>query len=189
MTSITEPSICIPRLSITITKQYIKKIFEEIFGNNSIERIDLVKKTYSNNNVYYTTFIHFNYWNDTNNVQAIRNRIINNQTIKIVYHEPWFWKCSISKAIKPIIYTSYDEKRIVKRYDTTNNVIANEPYNEVLNEIKDILNNKRDMSPLPIRHSYTVPQDAPLIIRQTEPHYHNVIPTITRQFAFNYTNE
>ena len=103
MSSLTEPSICIPRVSINITKQYIKKIFEEIFGINSIERIDLVKKTYSNNNVYYTIFIHFNYWNDSNNVQAIRNRIINNQTFKIVYHEPWFWKCSISKAIKPVI--------------------------------------------------------------------------------------
>ena len=185
MSSITEPSICIPRVSINITKQYIKKIFEEIFGINSIERIDLVKKTYSNNNIYYTTFIHFNYWNDSNNVQAIRNRIINNQTFKIVYHEPWFWKCSISKAIKPVIYTSHDEKSIVKRYDNT---IANEPYNEVLHEINHILNNKRSMSPIPIRRSYTFNQDAPSIVRQSGYHYHNDPPYLTRQNAFNSAN-
>jgi 2-hydroxy-3-keto-5-methylthiopentenyl-1-phosphate phosphatase len=71
MPSITEPSICIPRVSSNITKPYIKNIFEQIFGNNSIERIDLVKKTYSNNKIYYTAFIHFNYWNDSSNVQVV----------------------------------------------------------------------------------------------------------------------
>lgn len=138
MHSITEPSICIPRVSTHITKPYIKNIFEQIFGNNSIERIDLVKKTYSNNKLYYTAFIHFNYWNDSSNVQAIRNRIMNNQTFKIVYSEAWFWKCSISKAIKPIIYREYNDRRIVKRYENTNNV--NDAYTEVFEEINNILN-------------------------------------------------
>ncbi len=133
MHSITEPSICIPRVSSNITKSYIKNIFEQIFGLNSIERIDLVKKTYSNNKLYYTAFIHFNYWNNSSNVQAIRNRIMNNQSFKIVYSEPWFWKCSISKAIKPLIYTQYNDRRIVKRYENTN--IVTDPYSEFFEEI------------------------------------------------------
>ena len=137
MPSIIEPSVCIPRVSTRITKPYIKNIFEQIFGNNSIERIDLVKKTYSNNKIYYTAFIHFNYWNESSNVQAIRNRIMNNQTFKIVYSEPWFWKCSISKAIKPDIYTPYSDRRIVKRYDTNNNFV-NDAYSEVIEEINNI---------------------------------------------------
>lgn len=149
MSLITEPSICIPRVSNNITKSYIKNIFEQIFGNNSIERIDLVKKTYSNNKYYHTAFIHFNYWNDTSNVQAIRNRIINNQTFKIVYNEPWFWKCSISKAIKPIIYTSYNDEKIVKRYENTN--VVNNHYNEVIQEINNILNDQINIVPPPIR--------------------------------------
>jgi hypothetical protein len=135
MPSITEPSICIPRVSSNITKSYIKNIFEQIFGNNSIERIDLVKKTYSNNKIYHTAFIHFNYWNDSSNVQAIRNRIMNNQSFKIVYSEPWFWKCSISKAIKPLIYTQYNDRRIVKRYENTN--IVTDPYSEFFEEINN----------------------------------------------------
>ena len=150
MPSITEPSICIPRVSSNITKPYIKNIFEQIFGNNSIERIDLVKKTYSNNKIYYTAFIHFNYWNDSSNVQAIRNRIMNNQTFKIVYSEPWFWKCSISKAVKPVIYTPYSDKRIIKRYDTNNNFV-NDAYTEVFEEINNILNEQINVSPPPIR--------------------------------------
>ena len=145
MPSITEPSICIPRVSSNITKSYIKNIFEQIFGNNSIERIDLVKKTYSNNKLYYTAFIHFNYWNDSSNVQAIRNRIMNNQTFKIVYNEPWFWKCSISKAIKPVIYTQYNDRRIVKRYKNTN--IIDDAYNEVIQEIHNILNEQINVLP------------------------------------------
>jgi len=141
MPSTTEPSICIPRVSSNITKTYIKNIFEQIFGNNSIERIDLVKKTYSNYKLYYTAFIHFNYWNDSLNVLSIRNRILNNQTFKIVYNEPWFWKCSISKSIKPLIYKDYNNKRIVKRYDTNNDYL-NDPYNEVFQEINNIIINK-----------------------------------------------
>ena len=150
MPSIREPSICIPRVSIHITKPYIKNIFEQIFGNNSIERIDLVKKTYSNNKIYYTAFIHFNYWNDSSNVQAIRNRIMNNQTFKIVYSEPWFWKCSISKAVKPLIYRPYSDRRIVKRYDTNNNFV-NDAYNEVFEEINNILNEEICLCPPRIR--------------------------------------
>lgn len=145
MPSITEPSICIPRVSTHITKPYIKNIFEQIFGNNSIERIDLVKKTYSNNKLYYTAFIHFNYWNDSSNVQAIRNRIMNNLSFKIVYSEPWFWKCSISKAIKPLIYRQYNDRRIVRRYDSHN--FANDAYTEVVEEINNILND--DICPAP----------------------------------------
>jgi hypothetical protein len=174
MPSITEPSICIPRVSSNITKPYIKNIFEQIFGNNSIERIDLVKKTYSNNKIYYTAFIHFNYWNDSSNVQAIRNRIMNNQTFKIVYSEPWFWKCSISKAVKPVIYTPYSDRRIVKRYDTNNNFV-NDAYTEVFEEINNILNQQINVSPLPIR-------------RQLAMNHQLTPPPLTRQNPINAPN-
>ena len=173
MPSITEPSICIPRLSTDITKPYIKNIFEQIFGNNSIERIDLVKKTYSSTKIYYTAFIHFNYWNDTSNVQAIRNRIMNNQTFKIVYSEPWFWKCSISKAIKPLIYTQYNDTRIIKRYQNTN--IDNDPYNEVVEEINNIIN----------EHITNIPHnnnDNSSLLDNFNP------PSITRQYPINCPN-
>lgn len=174
MPSITEPSICIPRVSSNITKPYIQNIFEQIFGNNSIERIDLVKKIYSNNKIYYTAFIHFNYWNDSSNVQAIRNRIMNNQTFKIVYSEPWFWKCSISKAVKPVIYTPYSDRRIVKRYDTNNNFV-NDAYTEVFEEINNILNQQISVSPHPLT---------------CEPEMDNLLvpPPITRQIPINAPN-
>lgn len=178
MPSITEPSICIPRVSSNITKPYIKNIFEQIFGNNSIERIDLVKKTYSNNKIYYTAFIHFNYWNNSSNVQAIRNRIMNNQSFKIVYSEPWFWKCSISKAIKPVIYTQYNDRRIVKRYENTN--IVNDAYTEVFEEINNILN--QDICPSPPRLR------PPPLTRQPAMDHRFTPPLLRRQYPINTPN-
>ena len=186
MPSIIEPSICIPRVSTRITKPYIKNIFEQIFGNNSIERIDLVKKTYSNNKIYYTAFIHFNYWDDSSNVQAIRNRIMNNQTFKIVYSEPWFWKCSISKAIKPDIYTPYSDRRIVKRYNTNNNFV-NDAYTEVIEEINNILNEEFCNSPPRIRRypafdNNTVPHPIP---RHPTMNHNLRPPPLRRQYPIN----
>ena len=178
MPSITEPSICIPRVSSNITKSYIKNIFEQIFGNNSIERIDLVKKTYSNNKLYYTAFIHFNYWNDSSNVQAIRNRIMNNQSFKIVYSEPWFWKCSISKAIKPLIYTQYNDRRIVRRYYSDN--FANDAYTEVVEEINNILND--DICPAPPRLR------PPPLRRQPAMGDRFTPPLLRRQYPINAPN-
>ena len=175
MTSITEPSICIPRVSSNTTKRYIKTIFEQIFGINSIERIDLVKKTYSNYKSYYTAFVHFNYWNDSSNVQAIRNRIMNNQTFKIVYNEPWFWKCSTSRSIKPEFYTPYAQTKIIKRYDTNNNYL-NDAYTEVFEEINNILNEKVNHTPPPVR-----PNNSMDDIQLTP-------PPITRQYPINSPN-
>jgi len=166
MSSTGEPSICIPRISITTSKDYIKRIFEQIFGYNSIERIDLVKKTYSNNKNYYTAFIHFNYWNDSSNVQAIRNRLITNQTFKIVHKEPWFWKCSLSKSSKPLIYdTSNREKRIVKRYNT-NNQFTKDAYNEVIEEINNILNEEFVKTPPYISKQNCMNSTPPPLTRQ-----------------------
>lgn len=189
MPSIREPSICIPRVSIHITKPYIKNIFEQIFGNNSIERIDLVKKTYSNNKIYYTAFIHFNYWNDSSNVQAIRNRIMNNQTFKIVYSEPWFWKCSISKAVKPLIYAPYSDRKIVKRYDTNNNFV-NDAYTEVIEEINNILNEEISPCPPSLQRYQTFYNNVvpPPLRRQPATEHRLTPPPLTRQMPINAPN-
>jgi hypothetical protein len=79
---------------------------------------------------------------------------MNNQTFKIVYSEPWFWKCSISKAVKPLIYRPYSDRRIVKRYENTN--IVNDAYTEVFEEINNILNEQINVTPPPIRRQYQI---------------------------------
>tara|TARA_B110001454_G_scaffold219050_1_gene249524 strand:+ start:2430 stop:2720 length:291 start_codon:yes stop_codon:yes gene_type:complete len=80
--------ICIPKVRRTISKKYIFNIFNK-FNFGEIQRIDLVKK--------YDTqraFIHYNYWNDNEKISQIKKWLIEGNDIKIIYDEPWYWKCS-----------------------------------------------------------------------------------------------
>ncbi len=100
MISNSEPSICIPRAVNNIAQESIKNIFESIFGNDSVERIDII-----NENIYTSKFckifVHFKYWSNDIDVDVIRQRLIRGDNIKIVYSAPSFWKCSASRAPKP----------------------------------------------------------------------------------------
>lgn len=98
-----QPSICIPRVFNYITKTDIINIFENLLGKSCIERVDIVSCSQFNK-----VFVHLNYWPDTVKSQKIREQLLNNKTIKLVYNEPWFWKCSASRLDKPhITYSSH----------------------------------------------------------------------------------
>lgn len=91
------PSICIPRVFNYITRKDIAITFERLLGEPCIERIDLVSCLQ-----YNKVFIHFKYWPHNIKSQKIRQKLLDNKTIKLVYNEPWFWKCSASRLHKPI---------------------------------------------------------------------------------------
>jgi len=114
---------------------------------------------------------------------------MNNQTFKIVYSEPWFWKCSISKAVKPLIYTPYSDKRIVKRYDTNNNLV-NDAYTEVIEEINNILNEGICPSPPSLPPYQTFNNNiVPPPLRPQPPTDHRLTPPpLRRQIPINAPN-
>ena len=90
------PSICIPRIfDNSITKDEIYKVFNK-YNWGPISRIDLVNK---NNNT--RVFIHFKYWFDNQKNLDIKEKLLNGESINIIYSKPWFWKCSVSKIPKP----------------------------------------------------------------------------------------
>ena len=41
----------------------------------------------------YRVFIHFKCWNDSVNSLKVRELLSLGQDFKIMYVEPWFWKC------------------------------------------------------------------------------------------------
>lgn len=87
-----QPSICIPRLmDVTINKALIQSVFDK-YNLGNIARIDIVNK---HGNL--RAFIHFNYWHKTEYVLDIKNRLLNGETLNIIYKKPWFWKCSASR--------------------------------------------------------------------------------------------
>jgi hypothetical protein len=96
-----EPSICIPRVFPNIDKTCVKDVFEELFGKGCIERIDMIQKKTGNSERFQRVFVHFKYWPVTQRNQQVRQRLIDGHQLKIVYSEPWFWKCSASRIPKP----------------------------------------------------------------------------------------
>ena len=94
------PSICIPRVFAEITRRQIKDAFIKVLNDDCIERIDMIRKNRNNDN-YQRVFIHFKYWPDNERSEMLKDRLLSGQDIKVVYNEPWFWKCSASRVPKP----------------------------------------------------------------------------------------
>jgi hypothetical protein len=94
-----EPSICIPRTFDNITWNQVKETFEQLFGEDCVDRVDVVKREHENGDKFNRIFVHFKRWDEEH--AGIRSRLLAGEEIKIVYDEPWFWKCSMSRVVKP----------------------------------------------------------------------------------------
>ena len=98
-------SICIPRTFPTIrgeqTKRAVFRTFREL-GIGFIDRIDTVHKTDKNGERFCTVYIHLKNWNMQNQLaRDTRQKLLDGEEIKVVYDEPWFWKCVASTIEKP----------------------------------------------------------------------------------------
>lgn len=101
---VTEPSICIPRTFPTIrgeqTKRAIFKTLKDLRIGH-IDRIDVVHKTDKNGERYCTVYVHLQ-WNTHDTLaRNTREKLLGGEEIKIVYDDPWFWKCTKSTLEKP----------------------------------------------------------------------------------------
>lgn len=113
-----EPSICIPRVDMWVTDDYIRKIFNEVFfgrkknnindiendiENNFIMGIDLIPKTNEKGENYKRVFIHFKDWNiiQSDAANLVRKKLLNGDNIKIMHNNPNYWKCSASRIKRP----------------------------------------------------------------------------------------
>jgi hypothetical protein len=102
--NITSPSICIPRTFTTIRGEQTKRAVFNTFRDlriGYIDRIDTVHKTDQRGDRYCTVYIHLR-WNMANSLaRETRQKLLDGQDIKVVYDEPWFWKCTMSNMEKP----------------------------------------------------------------------------------------
>jgi hypothetical protein len=95
-----EPSICIPRVFKSTTRKDLFNVIEKL-DLGAVERIDMVPKINERGESYNKVFIHFKTWSKNAPAQATREKLLAGEEIKIVYSEPWFWKCSASRVEKP----------------------------------------------------------------------------------------
>lgn len=114
---ITEPSICIPRTLNNITWRTVKDTFETILGKGTVERVDLINDR--NGEPFCKIFIHLRYWPHDEDATLIRQQLLEGETVKIVYDNPWFWKCSASRLPKPQRNTYLDKTPFFVTTQTT----------------------------------------------------------------------
>ena len=86
--------LCIPRVINSITENHIRKTFTNV-NIGLIDHIDIVNKTTDKGIPFKRVFIHFKKWFATENGIIAQQRLLNNQEIKIIYDDPWFWKVSL----------------------------------------------------------------------------------------------
>jgi hypothetical protein len=98
--SATAPSICIPRVFSNITQARVEAIFRNL-GVGELEKVDMVRKTNAKGEKYQRVFVHFKHWNDDEQTCQARQMLLNDQEVKVVYDDPWFWKLSASKSTRP----------------------------------------------------------------------------------------
>jgi len=94
-------SICIPRVFANITWKRVKAVFDQL-GLGDIDRIDMVQRTTDDGAKFQRCFIHFKTWADNDNANAVRTQLdADGGEVKIVYDDPWFWKCFKSRVARP----------------------------------------------------------------------------------------
>jgi hypothetical protein len=103
-TPITYPSICIPRTFISIRGTPTKTAVFNTMCNlkiGFIDRIDVVQKTDARGERYCTIYVHLQ-WNVRNQLgRDTRKKLLDGNEVKVVYDDPWFWKCTMSTMRKP----------------------------------------------------------------------------------------
>lgn len=93
------PSICVPRVFNNITKERVFRIFAQLFGGENIDRIDMVSKLNKDGQPIKRVFVHFKpaAWDRQ---PDMRTSLVSGKEVKIVYDDPWFWKCLANTGTK-----------------------------------------------------------------------------------------
>ena len=96
-----EPSICVPRIYMNITKERVYDVFADLFGHQAIERVDMIERTNKEGESYKRAFVHFKSWPRTQQSTEVRLKLLNGEEVKIVYDQPWYWRISASRLPRP----------------------------------------------------------------------------------------
>ena len=93
------PSIYVPRVHHSITWEYMMSIFEEVLGEDTIKRIDIVKikpRDGQKQPPFNRAYVHIKKW--LPDYESVRDKLIAGESIKIEYDEPHYWLCLLNKT-------------------------------------------------------------------------------------------
>ena len=119
------PSICIPSMYKSISQSKIK----QVFNNLKLGPINYIDIHWGPD--FKRVCIYFKYWNSSSFAKEIRNKLLAGGEIKVIYDNPWFWKCHINQNDSPT--ETSNSNMYVSKYNTRNQLLA----------LKDTLNEER----------------------------------------------
>jgi len=105
------PSICIPFVFPNIKKEHIRRVFEEL-KLGEIEFID-IHVTPKCQRVY----IYFKSWCSGERVDNIKTRLLQGEELKVIYNNPWYWKCYLNNRKQPTNNTGTHTPSLRKRFN------------------------------------------------------------------------
>jgi len=111
------PSLCIPRLFHSITRQQVVRVMSEM----QLGEIDYIDLHLGRD--YQKAFIFFKAWFTTPFATAIKQRFLDGEELKIIYDDPWFWKCSLNRS-RAGRGSHRTPRAYVSKYNTGNQLIA-----------------------------------------------------------------
>lgn len=100
-----EPVLCIPRVPGNVSKDYVKSIFDKLSWGETVN-VSVVNKSNMRNNrnqlsvkntlSYSCVFITLK-WFKNDAIESIKTKLMNNESIKLVYNDIVFWKIYAKK--------------------------------------------------------------------------------------------
>lgn len=74
----------------------VEGVFLELFGS-CVDKVDIITQKTTNGDDICRAYVHFKWWPNTPEASALREKLLNGDSIKVYYEKPWFWKCVASK--------------------------------------------------------------------------------------------
>jgi hypothetical protein len=90
------PSLCIGYALDRCTPEQVRDIFNYIIDDNEVENVTMLDKTnHATQRPFKIFFINFKRTSDK--LSSVVGRIEDEQFIKVIYDDAWFWKVTLAK--------------------------------------------------------------------------------------------
>ena len=95
-------SLCIPRVTSHYSVETVESVFNQLFGGDYVDHIDMKMTEDSQKNVFQVMFIHFKDTPGNDRTQAFYSRMEEDHMVKVWTNgsKKWYWKVFLNKGKK-----------------------------------------------------------------------------------------
>ena len=116
------PSICIPSIGTRITKDKIRRVFQNM-NIGELEKIAI-----KHNGKFCSAFIYIKNWNlKSKKAIEFHKKLVEGEEINLIYNFPWFWKCRANHNLRELKYNKLGNE--ITKYQTRINTLKTQNLN------------------------------------------------------------